>query len=582
MSIDSQADPMLGRVVLGRYRIVRPLARGGMGVIYLGRVEGAAGFSKPVVVKTVIPHLNEDSKMAGMFVREARILSNLQHTGIVGVVDFGQVGEAYLMVLEYVHGYHLGQWGRYLGSQGRHIEVDHAIYIAAHVLDALHYAHRQNRPDGENLGIVHRDVSPANILIDVQGHIKLHDFGIARMRDEGSEYKTQDGTFKGTLPFAAPETIQGVAASPQSDVYSCGVVLYQMLAGKNPFKGQQPSETLHRVLTHLPPPISVLRDDVPPEVDAAVARAIAKAPADRFETAAAFAEALRGGRAHSEDEIGAEFAALVSRDFNGEMPVKLGLESLESRDQAWRELQDGPPTGRFSLSSAPPAASNPPTMQGAVLSSGRLNDPLTTKEAPQFDDSQPQKRRSMAMWLAAGVGVMVLGGGVGFFLTAGNRQPAPSAPRFLVIEKQAAGEAPGTGSAAPADSPGSELSASGLVPSPLPSASAATPSAGAAPGGAKPAAGSDAASLSRAFQKQQGRIEQCFLHHAKEVEGQPRIAVRFSIDTSGAVQRAELNPASLSGTELGGCILSAARGTQFGAQPESLTFTIPITARRSQ
>ncbi len=575
-------DTMVGRMLLGRYRIMRPLARGGMGMIYLGRVEGAAGFAKPVVVKTVIPHLSDDTKMAGMFVREARILSNLQHPNIVGVVDFGQFGEAYLMVLEYVHGYHLGQWGRYLTSVNRQIEVDHAIFIAAHVLDALHHAHRQNRPDGSNMGIVHRDVSPANILIDVQGQVKLHDFGIARMQEEGSEYKTQDGTFKGTLPFAAPETIQGVPASPRSDVYSSAVVLYQMLAGKNPFKGQQASETLHRVLTHVPVPLSVLREDVPPEVDAAVARAMSKTPEDRFPTAAAFAEALRGGRTRSEDEIASDFAATIDRDFRGEMPQKLSLESLDTRDQAWREAQDGPPTGRIKLSSSPPGSpSSPPTIQGAVLPSG-TDTKTITQDRQEFADSEPQAKPSRrAMWIAAGIGVLVLGSGVGVLLTARNKQAPPSSTRFLVIEKESAAEGAPLASAAALDAVATP-SAAGLPVSSSIAAPSAPPAVTPPSGGGKPSGGSDAASLSRAFQKQQGRIEQCFLQHAKDVEGQPRISVRFSTDTKGGVQRAELNPATLSGTALGGCILGAARSTQFGAQPEPLTFTIPITARRSQ
>ncbi len=573
---------MVGRMVLGRYRIVRPLARGGMGIIYLGRVEGAAGFSKPVVVKTVIPHLNDDSKMAGMFVREARILSNLQHQNIVGVVDFGQVSEAYLMVLEYVNGYHLGQWGRYLAATNQQIDVDHAIFIAAHVLDALHHAHRQNRPDGSNMGIVHRDVSPANILIDINGQVKLHDFGIARMQEEGSEYKTQDGTFKGTLPFAAPETVQGVPASPRSDVYSTGVVLYQMLAGKNPFKGQQASETLHRVLTHSPVPLSVLREDVSPEVDAAISKAMSKNPDERFATAAAFAEALRAGRTLGEEDIATAFAKVIARDFTGDMPKRLSLESLELRDQAWREAQDGSPTGRFKLSSSPPGSpSSPPTMQGAVLPSGQ--DPLTTKQAKQeFADSQPEPKSSRrGVWLAAGALVLTLGGAAGWLITR-NKAPPASSPRFLVIEKESAGEGAPLASAAPSETaaPNSAAPAASTAASAPSAASAATTNA--TSGGGKPSGGSDAAALSRAFQKQQGRVEQCFLQHAKDVGGQPRISVRFSIDTKGGVQRAELNPASLSGTALGGCVLTAARGTQFGPQPEPLTFSIPITARRSQ
>ena len=191
---------MSGRVVLGRYRIVAPLARGGMGIIYLGRLEGAAGFAKPVVIKTVIPDA-KDTRATQLFVREARILSNLEHPNIVGVLDFGEVDGEYIMVLEYVHGFHLGFWARFVKETRGNMPVMHAVEVMLPVLDALESAHRLTRADGTPLGIVHRDVSPANILIDQAAHVKLHDFGIARMADD--EFKTQDGTFRGTLPSFA-------------------------------------------------------------------------------------------------------------------------------------------------------------------------------------------------------------------------------------------------------------------------------------------------------------------------------------------------------------------------------------------
>ena len=247
--------------MLGRYRIVTPLARGGMGIIYLGRLEGAAGFSKPVVIKTVIPDAKDD-KSAQLFAREARIVSNLEHPSIVGVLDFGEADGEYVMVLEYVHGFHLGFWARFVQETRGPMPVELAVEVMLPALDALDFAHRLTRADGTPLDIVHRDVSPSNILIDHLGNVKLHDFGIARMADD--EFKTQDGTFRGTLAFTAPETLQGIAASARSDLYACAVVLYQLIAGSNPFRGQQPSETLHRVITHVPPGLSSLRTGTSP------------------------------------------------------------------------------------------------------------------------------------------------------------------------------------------------------------------------------------------------------------------------------------------------------------------------------
>jgi len=347
------------------------------------------------------------------------------------------------------------------------------------------------------------------------------------------------------------------------------------------FKGSQASETLHRVLTHTPTPLSVLREDVPPEVDAAITKAMAKSPDERFASAAAFIEALRAGRSRSEEQILEEFTALVAHDFQGDMPELLELESLDARDRAWRDAQDGPPTGRFSLTSSPPGpASNPPTVQDAVLPRvGPMSLPTQTlrEDFKPFDDAEKPRRGAGLLWLAVGLGAVALAASLAFGFTLVRGAPAPQgSTRFLVIEKQSSDDS-SEATAGPA-----LAVASSATPAPATTeAASAGPAVSAAPTG-KRGSGNDAAGLSRAFQRQQGRIEQCFQTHTKDVEGQPRIAVRFSIDKSGAVQSAELSPAALSGTPLGGCILAAARGTQFGAQSDALTFTIPITARRAK
>ncbi|HEX5098716.1 MAG TPA: serine/threonine-protein kinase, partial [Polyangiaceae bacterium] len=165
------APSLSGRVLLGRYRVVRPLARGGMGVVYLGRVEGAAGFAKPVVIKALLTNPTQAEEGEHLFAREARIVSHLQHPGIVSVFDFGQVDGTHVMVLEYVHGYNLGQWFRYVTDARGAVPVHHATHIVLGVLDALDYAHRLTRPDGTPFGIVHRDISPGNVLIDDQGRV---------------------------------------------------------------------------------------------------------------------------------------------------------------------------------------------------------------------------------------------------------------------------------------------------------------------------------------------------------------------------------------------------------------------------
>ena len=602
---------MFGRVLLGRYRVVAQLARGGMGIIYLGRLEGAAGFAKPVVIKTVIPD-TRDTRAAQQFAREARILSNLEHPSIVGVLDFGEVDGEYIMVLEYMHGFHLGNWWRYVRATRGEMPVAHAVEVMLPVLDALDFAHSLKRADGTPLDIVHRDISPANILLDLQGNVKLHDFGIARMADD--EFKTQDGSLRGTLSFTAPETLQGIAASPRSDLYACGVVLYQLLAGANPFRGEQPSETLHRVVTHVPPPLQAGRSDVSRALDDAIACAMAKDPALRFDSAASFAAALRAARSWSEPETAVELASVILTDFSSqEMPAYLGVESLKLRDAAWRAAQ--PLNGLPLSSSRPPKGAGPQTNEAGqalnaesssgtiqALPSASLLALVRAGEAQAVkEDDATVVAPAAAAAAAAEAAIAVRGPGTATDTAAPRRKPAPivalgligialslggatyslfrrhaepPAPRFLLIEKQNDSEETPSVSASAAPTNGVPAFTSAPAAKPA-SSNAAT---------ARVVRGSNDASgstLTSAFQKQHGRIEACFRAQPSEAVAPPQVTIRFSIEANGAVRNAELLPASLAGSALGVCILGVARGTAFPASDAPVSFSIPITARKT-
>lgn len=607
---------MPGRVVLGRYRIVAPLARGGMGIIYLGRLEGAAGFSKPVVIKTVIPDAR-DTRAAQLFVREARILSNLEHPAIVGVLDFGEVDGEYIMVLEYVHGFHLGLWSRYVREARGNMPVSQAVEVLLPVLEALEFAHRLTKADGTPLDIVHRDVSPANILLDQQGHVKLHDFGIARMADD--EFKTQDGTFRGTLSFTAPETLQGIPATARSDLYAIGVILYQLIAGNNPFRGDQPSETLHRVVTHVPPRLGTLRDDVPPAIDEAIAKAMEKDPEKRFESAEAFAAALRAARPWSAQDAQLELVHAIQKDFGStEMPTMLGVDTLQSRDAAWRAAQSprertplgssrppardardvatqtgGVPLGEATIQAIPSRAllqlardggaqvgenaiptARPPADVAAMGVEAAAAAPVVPLAPVAATAPPPSKRRSTGVVVGAAV-VGVLGlGGVAF----GLLRPAapPAAPKFLLIEKQADTEP--TTSAQPAPSAaGAPAPAAPAAAAPLASATSGASLPGKA---AKPVEASSGSSITAAFQKQRGRVEGCFRQNAADTST-PQLTIRFQVEANGSVRSADLAPASVAGTPLGACIRGVAQSTRFPAGDAPVSFTIPITARKT-
>jgi serine/threonine-protein kinase len=558
---------MQGTLALGRYRIVKQLARGGMGVVYLARTEGAQGFTRPVIVKRILADLAGDEATARAFVREARILANLQHPGIVNVIDFNEEAGGYVMVLEYVHGYNLGQWHKYIVQTRGRLPVDYAIYVVTRVLDALQYAHTLVRADGTPMQIVHRDVSPGNILIDMQGHVKLLDFGIARA-DESDEYKTRDGMFKGKLSYSAPEVYDG-STSPKSDVYSAGVVLYQLLSGENPFRGKDMAEIVRRVLSLDLPPIRQIRPDVSEALDAAVKRALEKNPQDRYPSAAAFADALRSVRERREEDFVTDFIDDVWNDFNGDMPQKLGLEPLVERDAAWRAAAGDPGAQRLTLGST--------SSDDTLPHEGRISTgvPSAPKAGPRATGIP------RVAWLAAVVALLAAGAAA-FAFTA--KKPEAPASRFVVVERQSANDP-----AEPSTETVAAPAPSGVPASAPPPASAApleTASAAEVPSGKSagtPNLGStkpDASSLSRQVQRHHGAIESCFVQHVKEVDGRPEVSVRFRVNTAGHVEGADLFPAALGGTPLGQCVVGVARAIDFGPQTEPVSFTIPITARR--
>jgi serine/threonine protein kinase len=586
---DSQRA-LSGSIVLGRYRIVRELARGGMGMVYLGRVEGAAGFAKPVVIKRVLSHMDDEEGVRAQFVREARLLSDLQHPGIVGVIDFGQERDSYLMVLEYVHGYNLGHWLKYARETRGNLEWDFATFAMARVLAALHYAHSRVAVDGRARPIIHRDISPANVLVDLQGNVRLLDFGIARSSEEPDEFKTQEGIVKGKLPYIAPEMYQGVEASVASDIYAAGVSLYQLLSGKNPFSAKDMSTIVTRVLTYDPPPLASMRDDVPPDLDSVLAQAMHKKPAERYGTAAEFASALTSLFERSETEILGDFRDAVIADFTGDLPDRLQLPALATLDAAWRESSSDPTHEESLLASSKPPSSDrtsvvrvpndrlsEQTLRELTTDSGRVARAAVRREgsagAPAAAPRPGISSRTIALSM---LGAALIAGGVAAAVVVfGKPEPRENAPqRYLLVER------PPTAAASPsvlAPEPPAPA-ASAAVQDPEQATVANTPPPVASP----PTAGrsaTDAERLTAAFAKKQGAVQGCFTKSAGQLEGSPQVSVHFKVSATGAIQGASIAPAQLSGTTLGQCVLAVAGSTQFPALGKEVAFSIPITAR---
>jgi serine/threonine-protein kinase len=262
-----------------------------MAEVYRAVMPGAEGFRQTFVVKRILAERSRAADFVDMFVQEARIGSLLSHPNIVQVFDFGNVGGDYFLAMEYLRGRDVQALMRQLRRQNLLCTVAVAAFIAHEVATCLGYAHDLVGPDGKRLNIVHRDVSPSNIMCLRTGGVKLLDFGIAKAAGENTE-NTEQGLFKGKLAYVAPERIRNEHLDGRVDLFGLGVVLWEMLAGKRLFRGKSELETLNNVLEMKVPPPSSLRPDVPASLDAVVLRALERDRDKRYPNGQAMADDL--------------------------------------------------------------------------------------------------------------------------------------------------------------------------------------------------------------------------------------------------------------------------------------------------
>ncbi|HEY6477607.1 MAG TPA: serine/threonine-protein kinase, partial [Polyangia bacterium] len=294
-------DPLPGNGrPIGRYEPIRRLAVGGMAEIYLARLLGVGieGFEKLVVLKRILPQHALDPELLRMFLDEARLSATLTHPHVTEVYDVGADGEAPFFAMEYVHGANLRELmrahARVAGTATAPLELLHAIGIVAAAADGLHYAHDRLGPGGEPLGIVHRDVSPSNVLVSYDGAVKVSDFGIAKWAFQRT--RTQEGTLKGKFAYMSPEQCRGRAVDRRSDVFALGTILYELTTGGAPFSGDSDLEILNRIANGVasPPAWPAEKGPYPPALTAIVMRALASDPDQRFPTMQALQIALEG------------------------------------------------------------------------------------------------------------------------------------------------------------------------------------------------------------------------------------------------------------------------------------------------
>ena len=275
----------------GNYVLVAQLGRGGMAEVYKARSGGVQGFQKTLCIKRILRQHTDDKSFLEMFVNEAKISARLSHPNIVQVYELGEVDGEFFMAMEFVHGRDLLAVMRTVAAAGPP-PVAVGAYIAREMCRALAHAHDQRDDRGQPSPIIHRDVSPQNVMISYEGIVKLVDFGIAKAAQQAGAEETRTGALKGKFAYMAPEQLDGEKASPQSDVFAVGVTLFEMLTAKRLFKGNTDYDTLVRVKTQPILPPSESNSAVSPELDRIVAKALARDATQRYQRAAEMAREL--------------------------------------------------------------------------------------------------------------------------------------------------------------------------------------------------------------------------------------------------------------------------------------------------
>jgi serine/threonine-protein kinase len=283
-----------------------------MAEIFKAKQTGAHGFEKILVIKRILPHLAADPEFLAMFVDEAKIQCALEHPKIVQVFEFGEVEGQYFIAMEYIDGLDTLGLLRACAHRRMRLPVRLAVHIAAEILDALAYAHEKRGADGRPLGLVHRDISPSNVLISRRGDVKLGDFGIARAAERERQSKTQAGTLKGKYGYMAPEQVVGGELDARADLFAVGIVLAEMLMGRRLFTAPNDLDVLLMVRDARLERLDRYGADIPPTLRALVVRLLAKSAEARFPTAVAAREALHDFLFDSRQRVtGADLAAYL-------------------------------------------------------------------------------------------------------------------------------------------------------------------------------------------------------------------------------------------------------------------------------
>jgi serine/threonine protein kinase len=580
---------------LGRYELIARLATGGMGEIFLARLEGAAGFEKLFVVKRILPHLADDPRFRAMLIAEARIASMMTHANICHVYELGETDGQLYIVMEYLEGITLLPLLRKVSKEAGVLDLGFIGGVIQQATDGLHYAHELKDRDGEMLGIVHRDVTPSNLFLTDAGVVKVLDFGIAKVKDASAH--TQTGTVKGKYAYMSPEQLRGATVDRRADVFALGVVVYEMLALRRLFQRKTDYLTFRAVMEQPIPDIRQFRPDCPDALAAALLQALDRDPERRFPAARQLGGAVLDAIApRSRPWTQGEVSDFMGRSFGHDlkdrsaqivhavrtaatretMPLidRFDAEPIEDLDDA-REfppidsaISETPAWGRHV-----PGANSEYTPSGEQRGSAPELFALSDEPVPAPAPPPPpivvvNAKRSVVWPLAALAMVAITGGALYLVWTQMQNQQ----PMSVVITSGSGGQVTGSGSSTVVAGP---RPADPAPPEPSSERSPERPSEplGAAPG-KDPAAHKrqPADPYTEVARAKQVDTNRCTTKHGKPPPG---TQILIAVARDGQPTSVTIVPSSVEATPLGACIKNVFKTAAFPrGEDHQLTVTL--------
>jgi serine/threonine protein kinase len=587
MAIGGQAAPAR----LGRYELLARLATGGMGEIFLARLEGAAGFEKLYVVKRILPHLADDARFRGMLIAEARIASKLSHANICQVYELGETDGQLYIVMEYLEGVTMLPLLRKASKEQAFLDYGFVGGVIQQTSDALHYAHELRDRGGEGLGIVHRDVTPSNIFLTEAGVAKVLDFGIAKVKDASAH--TQTGTVKGKYAYMAPEQLRGIAIDRRADVFALGIVTYEMLALRRLFQRKTDYLTFRAVMEQPIPDVRRYRPDVPDALAECLAKALDRDPNSRFETARQFGSAMIDAlaalkrpwtqgevsdyvRENFASDIGKRSEAVAaailrtkpSESGRSTMPVIAHSSETDTQiDES--ELDDEFPAVESTVSELPREVramvrentptdfqgTTPPPFGADSSTSGYQLKPLEQKRI------EAASTKRSVLWPVLAITMVGIAGAALFLVWRQMQMQQQPAVVNITSEPAAPSVTPPTPEVGSGSSEPVAVGSGSAKPSPPPAVIR------------KPDPPPKQGSYNTAIQANKGRIAQCAKDHGVPPSNAKVVIV---VTPGGKAKTISLEPADLNASPLGACIKNVLAGAKYPTAAAEMQVSVPI------